>query len=214
MKCLVKKLGVSIENDDLPVFVDNLKSQITVLSDNSYIRIVGNNLPVTSFRINDVTLEVTFNGKNNATIGDLINGFIEQHKRRLYFAKPYKANSQGEVTYNVECYSGNGEQTITDTIALEKEKDVICKFKGKNISLNDTVYTQPAYDSSLIIDSLTIFGQSSRKDMFLVKSVKITDNTTNNVILEAYPALNNGNACLYDVVNNVYYEGTGDFEVE
>ena len=50
--------------------------------------------------------------------------------------------------------------------------------------------------------------------MFLVKSVKITDNTTNNVILEAYPALNNGKACLYDVVNKVYYEGTGEFEVE
>lgn len=214
MKCLVKKLGVSIENDELPVFVDNLKSQINVLSDNSYIKIVGNNLPVTSFILKDVTLEVTFNGKNNATIGDLINGYIEQNKRRLYFAKPYKEGSQGEGTYNVECYCGSGEQTTTDTIALEKGKDVICKFKGENISLNDTVYKQLAYDNSLIINRLVIFGQSSRKDMFLVKSIKITDNTNNKTILEAYPALNNGKACLYDVVNNVCYEGTGDFEVE
>lgn len=214
MKCLVKKLGVSIENDKLPVFVDTLKSQLNVLSDNSYIQIVGNSLPVTSFILKDVTLEVTFNGKNNATIGDLINGYIEQSKRRLFFTKPYKANSQGEDTYNVECYSGNGEQTIADTITLEKGKDVICKFKGKDISLNDTVYTQPVYDNKLIINRLVIFGQPSRKDMFLVKSVKITDNTNNKTILEAYPALNNGKACLYDIVNNVYYEGTGDFEVE
>lgn len=214
MKCLVKKLGVSIDNDSLPIFVDNLKSQINVLSDYSYIQIVGNNLPVTSFILKDVTVEVAFNGKNNATTGGLIKGTIDESKDRLFVGKTYKENSQGEATYIVTAFSGNGRVSITDTITLEKGKDVLCELRDRDISFNGTVYTQSTYNGNIDINSLSIFGNSSRKDMFLVKSVKITDNTTNNVILEAYPALNNGKACLYDVVNKVYYEGTGEFEVE
>lgn len=214
MKCLVKKLGVSIENEDLPVFVDNLKSQIKVSSDNSNIKIVGENLPVTSFILKDVIFEVEFNGINNNTTGELIKGTIDGGGNRLFLGKQYKASSQGEATYAVACFSGNGAVSITDTITLEKGKDVLCKFKDKDISFNGTVYTQPTYNGNQTINSLSVFGSSSKTDMFAVKSVKITSISTNKTILEAYPALNNGKACLYDVVNNVYYEGTGDFEVE
>ena len=214
MKCLVKKLGVSINNDSLPIFVENLKSQISVLSDGSYIQIVGNNLPVTSFTLKDVTIEVAFNGKNDATTGGFIKGVMEESKDRLFVGKTYKENSQGEATYNLTAFSGSGGVSITDTITLEKGKDVLCKFKDKDISFNGTVYTQSAYNGNIAINSLFIFGSASKKDMFLVMSVKIIDNTTNKAILEVYPALNNGKACLYDVVNNVYYEGTGEFEVE
>lgn len=214
MKCLVKKLGVSIENDSLPVFVENLKNQIDVVSDDSNIKIVGEGLPVTSFFLKYVVIEVAFNVVNNATIGDVIKGYISESRTRLYLGKPYKASSQGESTCEINCFSGSGEQTITDTISLKKGEDILCRFKDKDISFNDMVYTQPIYNDNQEIVSLLLFGVKSRKDMFAMKYVKITDITTNNTILEAYPALKDGKACLYDVVNNVYYEGTGDFEVE
>lgn len=214
MKCLVKKLGVSINNDNLPIFNDNLKSQIKVSSDNSNIQIVGENLPVTSFALDDSIIEIVFNGVNDMTTGSLIVGLVAEDTIRLYAGKKYKANSQGEATYVIECFSGNGANSITNTITLEKGKDVLCKFKGKDISFNNTVYTQPTYYNGQTIKSLLVFGKTSRIGMFVIKSIKITSISTNKTILEAYPALNNGKACLYDVVNNVYYEGTGDFEVE
>lgn len=214
MKCLVKKLGVSINNDNLPIFNDNLKSQIKVSSVNSNIQIVGENLPVTSFALDDSIIEIVFNGINDETTGSLIVGLVNENAIRLYASKKYKANSQGEATYVIECFSGNGANSITNTITLEKGKDVLCKFKGKDISFNNTVYTQPTYNNGQTIKSLLVFGKTSRIGMFVIKSIKITSISTNKTILEAYPALNNGKACLYDVVNNMYYEGTGDFEVE
>lgn len=200
MKCLVRKLQATINNANLPVFVDVvLKNYITTSANDQYIRFediwtYGGNTQM------EVTYETVNLTENTCVFSILGTGYVMQNNQ---YCLPYNSNKGGynEVTANTEIVAGidtsNGGWYCGETTGT-------C--------------TTPVSDTNLR-NTIAIFGRGSTytgslAGRFKIKKVKITTHQTSSdtgVLVTLVPALVDGVACLYDENRGVcYYANTGN----
>lgn len=190
MKCIVRKLKATIDNDTLPVFKNVvLKNYITTTQDGQYIP-----FPDIFSKMNQTKMEAVVEATVDTTSGILpvfgsgANNYMERSNG--YF----RAHNQD-----------NGE-----LVSVPKNTEVSVGYNSADMSYfigETTGFCTTQTTSENIYDRMMAFGTynrlSSKAGAIKIKQVKITTHLNEVYIL--VPAEINGVAVLYDADRGVYY---------
>ena len=204
MKCIVRRLSESVNNETLPVLRDiQVKNYAMASEPKQYVDIVKafQGLGYNELKINIVAISSAGN----------INSYM--WATNSYISIDQVASDES-ITLRAS-YAGVSTKAIINSFS---EQNITLDGYNKKITINGFEESRDNISSSTP-SSVCVLGFPTTSlatiNQVKLKKVEIVMGNTNEVLASIVPAVYNGTPCLYDVINNVaYYANSGEIIVE